>query len=222
MLPISLFLAAMLLGYVCGSIPTGYWAGRILKGIDIREHGSGSMGATNVLRILGKGPALLVLAVDVGKGILALWLAQRLLMTLGPDWQTQLLSWIKVASGLAAIVGHSRPVWLGFKGGKSVATSLGILFALSWPLALTILGVWGLGMGGSRIVSLSSIVAAIAAPILAVLFGQPLAYCLFTLLGGAYVVLTHRRNIERLLAGTEPAIGRKLVDGQSPVGDHQS
>jgi glycerol-3-phosphate acyltransferase PlsY len=170
------------------------------------------MGTTNVLRTLGKVPALFVLAVDVGKGILALWLARHLLITLAPDWHIQLFPWINVVSGLAAIVGHSRPVWLGFKGGKSVATSLGILFALFWPMALAILGVWGLCMGVSRIVSLSSIVAAITAPILAVCFGQPLAYILFTLLGGIYVVLTHRRNIERLLAGTEPAIGRKLAD----------
>ena len=207
-----LLLCCGLLGYLLGSIPTGYWVGWTFGGVDIREQGSGSTGATNVLRTVGKGPALIVLIVDVGKGIAAVWLAQGFVgWVTDPSfitWQP----WMGVLGGLSAVIGHSRSVWLNFKGGKSVATSLGILGAMAWPVALSTLGVWLLGVGLSRIVSLSSVAAAIAAPLLMLAFDQPLAYVLFALAGGLYVVGTHRRNIERLLAGTEPRIGQKLVE----------
>ncbi len=226
MLMVSLLVVCAILGYLLGSIPTGYWVGRGIGGIDIREHGSGSMGATNILRTLGKGPALLVLAVDLGKGMAAVGLAHLIaqrgingfleagiqtggLADIGVD---QLEPWMVVVAGFLAVVGHSRPIWLGFKGGKSVATSLGILLAMAWPVALSILGVWGMGLAISRIVSFSSVLAAVAAPILMWSFHQPLAYGLFALAGGLYILGTHRRNIERLLAGTEPRIGKKLAD----------
>lgn len=218
-----------LLGYLLGSIPTGYWVGWTFGGVDIRTQGSGSTGATNVLRTVGKGPALVVLLVDVGKGMLAVRLAESLVLPMAAwitgwgvsldgsleSFQVQIGPWMGVVGGLAAVIGHSRSVWLNFKGGKSVATSLGILGAMAWPVALSTLGVWGLGIGLSRIVSLSSVVAAIAAPVLMLLFDQPLAYGLFALSGGLYVIGTHRRNIERLLAGTEPRIGQKLADTPS-------
>lgn len=190
-------------GYFLGSIPTGYWVGRWWGGIDIRTQGSGSTGATNVLRTLGKGPALLVLLVDAFKGAAAVGLGGAL----GSPW------WVVLAAFLA-IIGHSRSCWLGFKGGKSVATSLGILLAMAWPVALVIFGVWLLGIALTRIVSFSSILAAVAAPVLMWSTDQPLPYLLFALAGGVYVVATHRRNIERLLAGSEPRIGQKWV--QSP------
>ncbi len=228
MVLLMLLLCCGLLGYLLGSIPTGYWVGWTFGGVDIRTQGSGSTGATNVLRTVGKGPAVLVLLVDVAKGILAVQLAEGLVLpvaewvtgggSLSGSWeafQVQLGPWMGVVGGLAAVIGHSRSMWLNFKGGKSVATSLGILGAMAWPVALSTLGVWGIGIGLSRIVSLSSVVAAIAAPMLMLLFEQPLAYVLFALSGGVYVIGTHRRNIERLLAGTEPRIGQKLADTPS-------
>uniref|UniRef100_B8HRY4 Glycerol-3-phosphate acyltransferase n=1 Tax=Cyanothece sp. (strain PCC 7425 / ATCC 29141) TaxID=395961 RepID=B8HRY4_CYAP4 len=208
-----LLVTVLLLGsYLLGSIPTGYLLGRWLKGIDIREYGSGSTGATNVLRTLGKGPGLLVLLVDVGKGALAIalirWVCSPNFVLLppeilSPDW----IDWIVISGSLAAILGHSKPLWLSFKGGKSVATSLGILLALDWRIGLATLGVFGLVIALSRWVSLSSISAAIALPLLMLGFAQPLPYLLFALVGSGYVIGRHRSNIQRLLAGTEPRLG---------------
>ncbi len=187
-------------GYLLGSIPTGYWVGRWWGGIDIRTQGSGSTGATNVLRTVGVVPALLVLLVDVLKGAAAVGWGSLL----GSPW------WVVLAAFLA-VVGHSRSCWLGFRGGKSVATSLGILLAMAWPVALASLGVWLLGMALTRIVSLSSLLAAVAAPL--VMWGteQPFPYLVFAVVGAVYVVVSHRRNIERLLAGSEPRLGQKQV-----------
>jgi len=209
---------ALLLGsYLIGSLPFGYVAGRLLKGIDIRDHGSGSTGATNVLRTLGKGPGLTVLLMDVGKGVMAIALTRwaysqgAWLSTLVPDgflpeaW----LPWMIVFTGLTAILGHSKSIWLGFTGGKSVAISLGILLALAWPVALATLAVFGVVLAVSRIVSLSSIAGAVAVSGFMVIMAQPLPYLLFAIAGGLYVIWRHQANIQRLLAGTEPQLGQK-------------
>lgn len=209
--------AVLLLAYLLGSTPTGYTAARLIKGIDIREHGSGSTGATNVLRTLGKGPGLLVLLIDMLKGVLAIalvrWLfifaANRNLIPASVNLSSW-LGWIVALAGLAAILGHSKSIWLGFTGGKSVATSLGVLLAMSWQIGLITLAVFGLVLALSRIVSLSSICGAIAVSILMLLMRQPLPYQLFAFAGGLYVILRHRSNIQRLLAGTEPRLGQKL------------
>ena len=123
-------LLTLLLGYLLGSIPSGYLAGRWCMGIDLRELGSGSTGATNVLRQVGKGPALVVFVIDVAKGAAAVLLAGALTQT------AQLNDWIQVMAGLAALAGHIWPVWLGFKGGKAVATGLGMFLGLAWPVGL--------------------------------------------------------------------------------------
>jgi len=211
---------AILLGvaYLLGSIPPGYLAGRLLQGIDIREHGSGSTGATNVLRTLGKGPAIAVLLTDILKGVLAIALVRWCYsLAIAQDLTTaagiaggSALDWMVTLAGLAALLGHSKSVWLNFTGGKSVATGLGVLLALSWQVGLSTLAVFGAVMAVSRIVSLSSITAAIAVFVFMLLLGQPLPYQLFAIAGGLYVVLRHRANIQRLLAGTEPRIGQKL------------
>ncbi|WP_448572896.1 glycerol-3-phosphate acyltransferase, partial [Trichothermofontia sp.] len=139
------------IAYLLGSLPTGYLAGYLLQGIDIRTQGSGSTGATNVLRTLGKGPAIVVLMVDVLKGVAAIYLipwftqsgVQQALGTMANNLtlpQVLPLPWWVVGAGLAALLGHSRSIWLGFSGGKSVATGLGVLLALAWPVGLGALG----------------------------------------------------------------------------------
>ena len=150
----SLLLLAI--GYLLGAIPSGYLAGRWLKGIDLRECGSGSTGATNVLRNVGKGPALVVFLIDVGKGALAVLLAKSV----------GLSDWLQVLAGLAALAGHIWPVWLGWKGGKAVATGLGMFLGLAWPVGLACFGLFMAVISIFRIVSLSSVVAAIGLPLL--------------------------------------------------------
>jgi acyl phosphate:glycerol-3-phosphate acyltransferase len=210
--------AVVLVAYLLGSFPTGYIAVKQLKGIDIREVGSGSTGATNVLRTLGKGPGAFVLAIDCLKGVLAIALvyylfnfaASQNLIPATVDvqlWQP----WLVTLVGIAAILGHSKSIFLGFTGGKSVATSLGILLAMNWQVGLATFGVFAVVVAISRIVSLSSIIGAIAVSLVMVFLHQPLPYILFGIAGGLYVVLRHRTNIERLLAGTEPKIGQKLT-----------
>ncbi|MFM7561143.1 glycerol-3-phosphate 1-O-acyltransferase PlsY [Cylindrospermopsis raciborskii] len=205
----------IILAYLLGSFPTGYLVGKILKGIDIRQVGSGSTGATNVLRTLGKGPGAFVLIIDCLKGVLAinlvyiLYSSQLNLMDSSLNveaWQ----SWLVTLVGLMAILGHSKSIFLGFTGGKSVATSLGILLAINWQVGVGTLGVFIVVIAISKIVSLSSIAGAIAVSILMIVFQQPLAYIIFSLLGGLYVIIRHRSNIDRLLAGKEPKIGQKV------------
>lgn len=208
----------VVIAYLLGSFPTGYIAVKQLKGIDIRQVGSGSTGATNVLRTLGKGPGAFVLVLDALKGVLAIALVYWLFnfnpiqnyipLTVDAQvWQP----WLITITGLAAIVGHSKSIFLGFTGGKSVAISLGILLAMSWQIGLATAVVFAIVVAISRIVSLSSIAGAIAVSIFMVILHQPLPYILFGIAGGLYVILRHRPNIERLLAGTEPKIGQNVA-----------
>lgn len=197
--------------YLLGSFPTGYLAGRLLKGIDIREQGSGSTGATNVLRTLGKGPGLVVLLVDALKGVGAIAVVNGFyalvnISLIPPSWQP----WLVASAAFAAVLGHSKSIWLNFTGGKSVATGLGVLLAMSWPVGLGTLGVFAVVLALSRIVSLSSITGAIAVSVLMIFLKQPLPYELFAGVAGLYVIFRHRSNIERILAGTEPQIGQPL------------
>jgi glycerol-3-phosphate acyltransferase PlsY len=205
------------IAYLFGSTPSGYLAGRLLKGIDIREHGSRSIGATNVLRTLGKWPALVVLLVDVLKGVGAIvfarwfypWLYTLPSVTPPPALDPQtFVPWAVCLAGLAALLGHSRSVWLSFAGGKSAATGLGVLLAMSWPAGLGALTAFGVVLAISRIVSLSSMLAALTAIALICGLQQPLPYRLLVIAGSIYVIVRHRTNIQRLLAGTEPRLGQ--------------
>jgi glycerol-3-phosphate acyltransferase PlsY len=205
------------IAYLFGSTPTGYLVGKLLKGIDIREHGSKSIGATNVLRTLGKWPALVVLLVDVLKGVAAVVFARWFypwlytLPSVTPptalDLQT-FVPWAVPFAGLAALLGHGRSIWLNFTGGKSAATGLGVLLAISWPAGLGAATAFGAVLAVSRIVSLASMLAALTAVALICGVEQPLPYRLLVIAGGIYVIVRHRANIQRLLAGTEPRLGQ--------------
>lgn len=208
-------LAGLVVAYLLGAIPTGYLAGRWLKGVDIRELGSKSTGATNVLRTLGKGPGAAVLIIDLAKGAAAVMVVRWWVGLLqaapwagapaAPDLQA-LTPWAVCLAGLAAVTGHAKSIWLNFTGGKSAAAGLGVLLAMAWPV----------GLGGAvafvavvaliRIVSLGSMLGALTAIALVLALDQPLAYRLLVIFGGLYVVWLHRANILRLLAGTEPRV----------------
>jgi acyl phosphate:glycerol-3-phosphate acyltransferase len=208
---------SLVIAYLLGSIPTGYTAVKILKGVDIREIGSGSTGATNVLRTLGKAPGAFVLFVDSLKGVAAIFLVYWLFEFAGnqqiipasvnlQQWQ----SWMVVLAGTFAILGHSKSIFIGFTGGKSVATSLGILLAMNWQVGLATFGVFTIVVAISRIVSLSSIVGAVAVSILMTILHQPTPYILFGVAGGLYVILRHKANIQRIIEGTEPKLGQSV------------
>ncbi len=190
---------SLILGYILGSIPSGWLAGRWLKDIDLRELGSGSTGATNVLRQVGKGPALVVFLIDVGKGAAAVLIARAL----------GLGDWIQVLAGLTALAGHIWPVWLGFKGGKAVATGFGMFLGLAWPVGLASFGVFLLTLWLFRIVSLSSVLAAVSLPLLMIRFSGIGSYILIALVAMGLVIWRHRSNLSRILKGSEPKIGQK-------------
>ena len=190
---------SLILGYLLGSIPSGWLAGRWLKGIDLRELGSGSTGATNVLRQVGKGPALVVFLIDVGKGAAAVLLARAFGQS----------DWIQVLAGLTALAGHIWPVWLGFKGGKAVATGLGMFLGLAWPVGLASFGVFLLTLWLFRIVSLSSVLAAVSLPLLMIRFSGIGSYILIALVAMGLVLWRHRSNLSRILEGSEPKVGQQ-------------
>jgi glycerol-3-phosphate acyltransferase PlsY len=159
--------------------------------------------------VLGKWPALVVLLVDVLKGAaaigVALWLSGWSVVTAD---QQALLPWVVCLAGLAAVFGHARSIWLNFGGGKSAATGLGVVLALSWPVGLGAAVVFGVALAISRIVSLSSMLGALTAIGLVCGLDLPLPYRLLVIAGGIYVIVRHRANIGRLLAGTEPRLGQ--------------
>ena len=190
---------SLVLGYLLGSIPSGWLAGRWLKGIYLRELGSGSTGATNVLRQVGKGPALVVFLIDVGKGAAAVLLARAFGQS----------DWIQVLAGLTALAGHIWPVWLNFKGGKAVATGFGMFLGLAWPVGLASFGVFLLTLWLFRIVSLSSVLAAVSLPLLMIRFSGIGSYILIALVAMGLVLWRHRSNLSRILEGSEPKVGQQ-------------
>lgn len=216
----------LLIAYLLGSIPTGYLAGKLLRGIDIRRHGSKSTGATNVLRTLGKWPALFVLAGDVLKGVGAIIVARSFCPWLYAELSTRptasdlqlWMPWAVCLAGIAVLLGHSRSIWLNFTGGKSAAAGLGVLLAMSWPVGFGAAAAFGFVRAITRIVSLSSMLAALTAIVLVCAVEHPLPYRLLVIGGGLYVIIRHRANIQRLLAGTEP---RLIRNGQSAKAEAQ-
>lgn len=190
---------AFAVGYACGSVPVGLWLGRAVRGLDVREHGSGSTGATNVLRIAGPAAAASTFALDVAKGAAAVRAAQAL----GAGGSGQ------VAAGLGAVVGHSWPALARFRGGKSVATAFGGLLVLAPELAppTVIAGVSALAV--TRTVSVGSLTATLWAAATAVTRRHPSAAAAYTVGAAALIVHRHRANLRRLAEGHEPRLGRR-------------
>ena len=187
---------AIALGYLLGSIPFGVILTRLAGAGDLRQIGSGNIGATNVLRTGRKGLAAATLLLDLLKGAAAVWIAEAIWPGLG------------LLAAAAAFVGHCYPIWLKFKGGKGVATLMGIVLALHWPCGLVFAAVWLGLLALLRISSIAGMAAAISAPVSAALMDRfDLTMLLVAL--AVIVLWKHRENIERLLAGTEPRIGRK-------------
>jgi glycerol-3-phosphate acyltransferase PlsY len=187
--------AALLMGYLLGSIPFGILLTRMAGAGDLRSIGSGNIGATNVLRTGRKGLAAATLLLDLAKGAAAVLLVERLFPGDG------------MLAAAGALIGHCYPVWLRFRGGKGVATLMGVVLALHWPVGVAYAVVWVGLLATVRISSVAGMAAAIAAPLAAALFGR--FDLVLLLLALALIVLwKHGENIERLLAGTEPRIGR--------------
>lgn len=192
----------LIAGYLLGAIPTGFMAGKLLRGVDVREIGSGSSGATNVLRTLGVKAGVAVFLVDLGKGAAAAALGQALLGT----------PLAAAAAGLSGVAGHNWPVYLRFRGGRGVTPFFGGLLFLSWPVALIGGAVAFAIIGLTRYVSLGSLLGALAtAAITALLLASgrvPLELLAYAAAGGLIIIFQHRGNISRLLAGRERKLGQ--------------
>jgi len=197
-----LFLAiSVLIAYVIGSIPVAYIFGRMLKGIDIREHGSGNMGATNAFRVLGKGPGIIVLVLDIVKGIVPVTLLANAFGLRD--------AWSLVIIAVAAVIGHNWTVFLGFKGGKGMATSLGVLIGLAIQfqvlriILLWVVMTWLAVFLLFGYVSLASMIAAVVFPVLTVLYLEPLPLILMAIVLCIFIIFRHRANIKRLARAQE-------------------
>lgn len=184
---------AMALSYLLGSIPTGLWLGLRLRKVDIREHGSKNIGATNTLRTLGRVLGAIALAGDMAKGLVPVVFIARL-----SDWE-----FAPIACGLAAIAGHTWSVFLRFRGGKGVATSAGVFFGLAWIPMLAALAVFLVVLGATRMVSAGSILAAVTMAVSVFITSDDLTLRIIATAVALLVIVRHRDNIRRILAGTE-------------------
>ena len=189
--------------YLIGSIPTAYIFGRMIKGIDIRQFGSGNIGATNTFRIMGKAPGLVVLAIDILKGFICVSYIANLFLYISPVARPELY---KVLVGLATIAGHNWTVFLKFKGGKGVATSAGVVIGLIPKIFWLGFSVWLIVFVLTGFVSLASIIASVSIPIFALIFGEPTEIVVFMSLLCLAIVYKHRSNIQRLKSGEEKRV----------------
>ncbi|HET7266467.1 MAG TPA: glycerol-3-phosphate 1-O-acyltransferase PlsY [bacterium] len=193
--------ALIVLGYFIGALPTGLVLVRVLRGEDIRKYGSGNIGTVNVLRVAGPAVAAAVLLVDVLKGLVPVLLALR----------AGVAPWAVVAAGLAAIAGHNWSPFLGFRGGKGIATSFGVLAALSLPAAFLAAVVWLVAVAITRFASLGSLLAVVSVPVALWRFRTPPEYVAFGLIASLFAIYRHRSNIQRLVAGTELRITDRVA-----------
>lgn len=189
----------LIAAYLIGSLPFGYLVSRIFQKADIRNYGSGNIGATNVLRVMGWRAALPVFLLDMLKGTAAVLIAKTV-----SD-----LPAVYLFAGFLAMVGHSFPLFLGFKGGKAAATGIGVLAAVSGLVTLSLIATAGLILAVTRYVSLGSMIGAILVPLFFWLFGYDLPYLIFGAATALLVILRHHENIGRLLKGTESKLGKK-------------
>ena len=188
--------------YLLGGIPFGVMIGKLFKGIDIRDFGSGNIGFTNVYRTLGAGPALLVFITDTAKGLVAVLLCRAFGLS---DY------WI-VSGALLSVIGHCFSVFLGFKGGRGVATSLGVIIGLSPVIAAVAFGIWVVFVALTRYVSVASVVATVSVPVQMVFWKSMdvcLPYQVLAMVAATAIVLKHASNMKRLVKGTEPKFGQK-------------
>lgn len=191
----------LLLAYLLGSIPTAVWIGNAVRGIDVRDHGSGNAGATNTIRVLGTGIGIVVLLIDMLKGWFAVFFLSLVSL---PEAPFVSLDYLKIMMAMAAVLGHVFPIFAGFRGGKGVATFLGTALGI-FPLTfLCAIGVFLAVFIPSRYVSLGSITSAITMPVIAYwVFHEPLPSIIFALIVAIVIPLTHKQNIHRLLKGEE-------------------
>ena len=203
-----LLVTAILLAYLLGSIPTSLWLGRAIKGVDLREHGSGNAGATNAFRVLGKPIGIAVLLLDMLKGFLAVNLAllQHVILPGSEAWMI-----MKITLGLLAVVGHIFPVFAGFRGGKGVATITGVGLAIHPMAALAAMGVYLLVFLFTRISALGSLLAVLTYPVwmIWVFKSEYLTIRIFSVVVVLLVLITHRSNIQRLVQGEENSLFTK-------------
>jgi len=190
-------LALVLLAYLFGSLPVGLLVGRMVKGIDVRDYGSGNIGASNVWRTMGPVWGVAVFLFDFCKGYFPTLLTTRM---------SDITPWLPVAVGMAAILGHNFSPFLKFKGGKGVATSLGVVFGLSPTAAAVGFVVWGLCLAVTRYISVSSMIAAVVTSGVLIFYHRDLPHVLFAVQVALSVLLKHRPNVARLRAGTEPKV----------------
>lgn len=188
-----MYLLVIVISYLIGSIPNGLFVGKLVGGVDLRQFGSKNIGATNAFRVLGPWPALVVFITDAAKGIAGVYLGDQLIGS-----PIALL-----AGGIAAIAGHNWSIFLGFKGGRGVATGLGVIAMLSPKVTLVVFVIWAAIVYFTRYVSLGSIVAAALVPVSMWLFGEIREFLIFGVIAALFVIIRHRPNIERLLKGEE-------------------
>ncbi|MBN1917230.1 MAG: glycerol-3-phosphate 1-O-acyltransferase PlsY [Verrucomicrobia bacterium] len=197
---IGYLVAGIVVSYLVGSVPFAYVFGKLVRGVDVRRVGSGNVGGTNLMRSAGKAWGALVIALDLGKGACAAGLVAWLFYRDGMPVSYEVFG---VICGAMAVVGHNWPVWLRFHGGKGVAASVGVFFALTPLAAACALGVWFVVLALTRIVSISSMIASLSLTGWNVLFESPRAYTIAGLVLALLIVVMHRANIRRLLTGTE-------------------
>ena len=198
-----ILLVGLFIAYLIGSIPTAYIFGRLLKGIDIRQYGSGNIGATNVFRVIGRFPGILVLFIDIMKGFVCATYVANLFMYISPVTRPQLYS---VLAGLAAIAGHNWTLFLRFRGGKGVATSAGVVIGLIPKIFWLGFLVWCIIFSVTGFISLASIVASVSIPLFTLVFGAPTEIVIFMSILCLVIVYKHRPNIKRLQKGEEKRI----------------
>ncbi len=193
----------VIVAYLIGSVPTAYIFARLLKGVDIRQYGSGNVGATNASRVIGRVPAIIVLAIDIFKGYMATTLIANSFLYITPVTRPELY---QVLCGMAAITGHNWPVFLKFKGGKGVATSAGVVIGLIPKIFWLGFLAWAIAFFLTGYVSVASILASVAIPIFTLIFGEPTEIIVFMSILCVIIVYKHKSNLKRLRKGEEKKI----------------